>query len=94
MNQGHVALVVDLLERAHRWVQPELVVDLEHRIRADPQRAVARVVVVSVGVGHNAVHVVVAAGELDYDQNRVFTAGSHWLRASFSRLVRSLGMFA
>ncbi len=75
VDQGHLAIVVQLLERRHRRMQSEMVVDLEDLLLADAQVAVASVVVVPVGIGHHAVHIVVAARQLDDDNDGILASG-------------------
>ena len=76
VDDGHIALIVHVLEQAHGRVQAHATVDGQHLVLFKGDRLTV-VMVDAVGVGNDRVHVIVAAGKLKHHQDRVFLVGSH-----------------
>ena len=71
LDHCHVALIVQVLEGTHGRIEADVVVDAEHLLVRHPHRG-AVVGVERVSVGDKGVHRVIAARELQYDEDRVF----------------------
>ena len=76
VDDCHVAAVIDVLQRGHLRVEANLVVNLDDPLFGNAYgRAV--VPVQRVAVGDDGIQVVVAPGELEHYQNRVFLGAGH-----------------
>ena len=76
VDDGDLAGVIQSLDLRQRRIEAELVVDVQHLVGGYAHRGPV-VMVASVGVGNDRVHVVIAAGELDDDEDGVFGGGGH-----------------
>ena len=64
MRDGELHVFVQAFETRHAGVQAETIIELAHRVRLDADLR-ARPIVGVVGVGHDGVETVVAAGHLE-----------------------------
>jgi len=75
VEDGYVAILIHLLDRFHRGVKSNLVVESQYRFFRDVHNW-AIVEVVGVGVRNYRVEVVVSTGELQNNYYGVFFLGS------------------
>lgn len=75
MEDGHVAVLIHLLDWSHRRVKTDLVVESQHRFFRDVHNW-AIISVEGVGVRNYCVEVVVSTGELKNNYYGVFFLGS------------------
>ena len=75
MEDGYVAILIHLLDRFHRGVETDLVVEPQHRFFGDVYDW-AIVEVVGVGVWNYGVEVVISTAELKNNYYGVFFLGS------------------
>ena len=85
VDDGHLAGVIQGLDLGQRRVKAELVVDMKDPVSGNPNGGPV-VVVTAVGVGNDGVQVVVAAGELDDDEDGVFGGRGHGNVGSAGRI--------
>ena len=78
IDDGHLALVVQLLDGAECRVKTDLIVDGQDSVLGYAYRGTI-VVVERICVGDDRVHVVVGAGQLHHYQNWVFLRRGHGL---------------
>ena len=71
VDDGHVALVIDGLELLGVGPEGQIIVDGQHLVFGDVDLGPV-VPIQGIGVRHDGVQVIVGAGELEYDQHRVF----------------------
>ena len=71
MDDRHLPLVVHVADGAHAGVQTDIVVQEEYLVFRE-RYARAVVPIQRILVGHNRIHVVIPAGELEHDQHRRF----------------------
>ena len=76
LNDGHLALVVQVLERRGVLVEPQRVVHRKDVVGLEAHHR-PYVVVYVTGIRHDGVHEVVASSELENDQDLVFTVSCH-----------------
>ena len=76
LDYRNFALVVKALDRIHRRMEPDLVVDVEHIGGVNAHR-LAIVGVMRVVVGNDGVQGVIGARHLQHHQNPVFLIGRH-----------------
>ena len=76
VDDRHLAGVVQLLEFGQGRVEAVVVINGQYLVGGDAHGGPV-VVVASVAVGYDGVQVVVAAGELDDDEDGVFGGGGH-----------------
>ena len=68
LDDGHLALVVQALQGCRIVVDAKRVVDRQHLVLLDDD-FLAGIVIMLVGVRHQRVHEVIAAGQLHHDQS-------------------------
>ena len=76
VDYSHVALVVKALYGLHFRMKAHLLVQAQHPVLGYPNRR-AVVLVERVSVGDNRVQVVIAAGQLENHQDRIFLSAGH-----------------
>ena len=91
VDDGHLARIIQGLDLGQRRVKAEVVVNRQHLVGGDAHGRPV-VVVTAVSVGNDGVQVVVAAGELDDDEDWVFGGGGHGNVGSAGRInARMIG---
>ena len=82
MNHRHVAPVIQFLDGGQGRIESHLVVQGQNSLGRYVHRW-AIIVIEGVAVGHDGIHIVVAAGKLEDNQNRVFVGGGHGIASFF-----------
>ena len=83
VDDGDLAGIIEIFDFRDGWIEAEMVVDGQHPVGGDADGGTA-IVVTAVSIGNDGVEVVVAAGELDDDEDRILGSGGHGVATPWS----------